>query len=97
MVFAAVCERHQFETEMLPKAVENGWPISINWDVLKDRVLGMRSDLEDIIADTGSVIVYNDEGHRNSELQHNEQSNTGPRMHCIFWKELLEQLKSGGS
>ncbi|KAF8208626.1 RTC4-like domain-containing protein [Mycena galopus ATCC 62051] len=78
MAFATLCQRHQFESETLPMAAENGWPLSIDWDALGDRVCGMKINLEDIIADA-------------------ERSDRGPRMQCIFWRELLEELKSSGS
>jgi hypothetical protein len=78
-------------------AVENGWPMSINWDDVKDRVFGMKIDLEDIIADTGVAIVYNSQHEENSDTREEEKSDCGPRMRCIFWKELLEELKSSGS
>ncbi|KAJ6628263.1 hypothetical protein B0H10DRAFT_1718987, partial [Mycena sp. CBHHK59/15] len=51
MAFAALCQRHFFESEAIPQAMANGWPTSINWKGLKDRVLAMKGDLEHILTD----------------------------------------------
>ncbi|KAF8208628.1 RTC4-like domain-containing protein, partial [Mycena galopus ATCC 62051] len=97
MAFATLCQRHQFESETLPMAAENGWPLSIDWDALGDRVCGMKINLEDIIADAGVPLVCNSQDEENSETLEQERSDRGPRMQCIFWRELLEELKSSGS
>lgn len=49
-VFITICQRHQFESEELPKAEANGWPKSIDWDRLSNRVKVMEDDLEGLLA-----------------------------------------------
>ncbi|KAF8625035.1 hypothetical protein AX17_006949 [Amanita inopinata Kibby_2008] len=48
-VFIAVCQRHRFESELLPEAERKGWPKSIDWDRLGSRVKGMRNELEGLV------------------------------------------------
>ncbi|KAJ6497554.1 RTC4-like domain-containing protein [Mycena sanguinolenta] len=95
-VFVGVCQRHRFESETLPEAEARGWPKFIDWPRLKGRVSTMERDLRRILADPGDPIVYgNDE---EKEKRKNESpKNKGPRMRCIFWKDLLKELKSKGS
>ena len=45
-VFALYCERHRFESQSLPKAISNNWPMSIDFGKLFDRVTSYREDLE---------------------------------------------------
>ena len=50
-VFGIICQRHQFESEELPKANANGWPSSIDWEKLGHRVKDMRNELEGLLND----------------------------------------------
>ncbi|KAF7351024.1 RTC4 domain-containing protein [Mycena sanguinolenta] len=95
-VFVGVCQRHRFESETLPEAEARGWPKFIDWPRLKSRVLAMKRDLRLILADPGDPIVY---GNNEEEEKRKNESpkNNGPRMRCIFWKDLLKELKSKGS
>ncbi|KAJ7655395.1 RTC4-like domain-containing protein, partial [Mycena rosella] len=97
-VFVAVCQRHRFESETLPEAEARGWPKAIDWAALKGRVMEMKWDLEEILMDPGDPVVYgNDdeaEKERRAELK---GSNKGPRMGCIFWTDLLKDLKTKGT
>ena len=45
-VFALYCERHRFESQSLPEAISNTWPMSIDFGKLFDRVTSYREDLE---------------------------------------------------
>ena len=45
-VFALYCERHHFESQSLPVAISNNWPMSINFGKLFDRVTSYHEDLE---------------------------------------------------
>jgi hypothetical protein len=101
-VFVAVCQRHRFESETLPEAEARGWPKYIDWAGLKDRVLAMKRNLQQILADPGDPIVYgNDDGEEENEAKQKHASQSGrkkgPRMSCVFWKELVKELKTKGS
>jgi hypothetical protein len=65
-------------------AVKNGWPMSINWDDVKDRVFGMKIDLEDIIADTGVAIVYNSQ-HEETVVHGKKKSRTVDHACGVFF------------
>ncbi|KAJ6581011.1 RTC4-like domain-containing protein [Mycena capillaripes] len=96
MAFAATCQRHIFESETLPLAIANGWPTSIDWDALEDRVVAMKSNLEEIIGDPGIQIVYDSQEKPPQEAPV-EEFDQGSRMQCIFWRELFAELKRSGS
>ncbi|KAF8629092.1 hypothetical protein AX15_003583 [Amanita polypyramis BW_CC] len=63
-VFITICQRHQFESEELPMAEANGWPKSIDWDRLSNRVWVMQDDLEGLVASlrigAGSSFFWDD-------------------------------------
>ncbi|KAJ7503057.1 RTC4-like domain-containing protein [Mycena galericulata] len=94
-VFAAVCQRHRYESETLPEAEARGWPKSIDWSGLKGRVLAMKRDLAQILADPGDPIVYGNEANQKDRPE--PQRPKGPRMRCLFWKDLVKDLKSSGT
>ncbi|KAJ7747763.1 RTC4-like domain-containing protein [Mycena metata] len=98
-VFVTVCQRHRFESETLPEAEARGWPKFIDWAGLTGRVLAMKAALADIIADPGDPIVYgNDDGEGEEQPKVGSQSGKkGPRMRCLFWKDLVKELKTKGS
>ncbi|KAJ7270080.1 RTC4-like domain-containing protein [Mycena haematopus] len=97
-IFVGVCQRHRFESETLPEAEARGWPKYINWADLKGRVLAMKRDLQGILADPGDPIVYGNDGGKEEKKRNDEsRQNKGPRMRCIFWKDLVKELKSKGS
>ncbi|KAJ7623920.1 RTC4-like domain-containing protein [Mycena polygramma] len=91
--FATLCQRHAFERDMMPRAIAQGWPTVVNWDGLKARVEALTSDLDEILKDTGSKIVYGNTG----EQDDIQTRPNGPRMECVFWTELLAALKASGS
>jgi hypothetical protein len=93
-VYAGLCERHTFEAELIPEAIANGWPTSIEWSAVKARVVAMRGPLESILHDPGRRIVY---GQPKAQESLWEMSAEGPRMECVFWQELLKELEASGS
>ncbi|KAJ6468955.1 RTC4-like domain-containing protein, partial [Mycena vulgaris] len=93
LVFAAVCHRHNFESEMIPKAEAKGWPNSINWKALSGRVREMKSVLEQILVDPGDPIVYGNDEKDDKKEEEDEKEN----QRCIFWEDLLKTLKDEGS
>ncbi|KAF8177322.1 RTC4-like domain-containing protein [Mycena galopus ATCC 62051] len=94
MVFVAMCERHRFERELIPTAIVNGWPTSIDWSMVRARVVAMKGVLESIVNDRGRPIVY---GGLKKEGESQKVSWGGPRMECVFWQELLKDLEASGS
>ncbi|KAJ7037513.1 RTC4-like domain-containing protein [Mycena alexandri] len=90
-VFAALCERHTFEKELVPKAVANGWPTSIDWASVKARVMALHGPLGDILHDQGRRIAYG------GATTFHETFVTGPRMECVFWQEVVAELEMYGS
>ncbi|KAF7362322.1 RTC4 domain-containing protein [Mycena venus] len=95
-VFVGVCQRHRFESEILPEAEARGWPKYIDWAGLKRRMLAMKRDLQQILGDPGDPIVYGDDD-RKEKPKDASQRKKGPRMRCIFWKDLAKELKVKGS
>ncbi|KAJ6537542.1 RTC4-like domain-containing protein, partial [Mycena vulgaris] len=93
LVFAAVCHRHNFESEMIPKAEAKGWPNSINWKALSGRVREMKSVLEQILMDPSDPIVYGNDEKDDKKEEEDEREN----QRCIFWEDLLKTLKDEGS
>ncbi|KAF5362164.1 hypothetical protein D9756_002656 [Leucocoprinus leucothites] len=94
--FVAVCQRHDFETEVLPEAEAKGWPKTINWEELADRVLKMKPALEEIIHDSGEADTHalvEDEG----EGLMTSFISKGPRIQCVFWREAMKSLLKSGA
>ncbi|RDB15822.1 hypothetical protein Hypma_003620 [Hypsizygus marmoreus] len=85
-VFIAVCQRHRFESQILPEAEAKGWPKEIDWHELGGRVIRMRDALKGIVEDCG-VAAECDE----------EVIEQGPRMRCVFWGEVMREVKAKGS
>ncbi|KAG6873026.1 hypothetical protein C0992_009156 [Termitomyces sp. T32_za158] len=85
-VYIAVCQRHRFESQMLPEAERNGWPKTIDWSELGKRVRKMKDALRDIIEDNGGV---------DSDLL--ESGDSRPRARCVFWTEALEEVRAKGT
>lgn len=97
-VFVAVCQRHRFESETLPEAKAEGWPTCIDWSGVEDRVLKMKRDLSHILTDPGDPVVYRNNDEKETQNDGTEpQQSKGPRMRCIFWKDLLKDLKNNGT
>jgi hypothetical protein len=64
------------------------------WDALEDRVVAMKTHLEEIIRDPGAQIIYDSQ---DKALQEADELDAGPRMDCIFWREFCNELKRSGS
>ena len=50
-VFIGVCQRHRFESEILPEAERRGWPKTIEWGSVKERIEWLEAPLQAIIDD----------------------------------------------
>lgn len=84
-VFIAVCQRHRFESQILPEAELKGWPKSIDWAELGKRVERMKRTLHALIIDSQ---VDEDYGVILEDT---------PRMKCVFWKEVMGEVKQKGA
>ncbi|KAJ6589053.1 RTC4-like domain-containing protein [Mycena capillaripes] len=97
-IFAVLCQRHVFENKTMSQAISKGWPTSINWDTLKDRVVAMKGDLMDILTDPGRPIIYKNAASVQQSISLEElRAAGGAWMQCIFWREMLVELESKGS
>ncbi|KAF4569831.1 hypothetical protein EYR40_008811 [Pleurotus pulmonarius] len=54
--FISVCQRHRFESEMLPEAERKRWPKEIDWQALASRVTNMKHIVQELILDTPGVV-----------------------------------------
>ncbi|KAF7297965.1 RTC4 domain-containing protein [Mycena chlorophos] len=85
--FIAVCQRHRFENETLPEAEAKGWPKSIDWEDVRLRVQAMEYDLRRIVQDGNDENVAPD----------GSQGRKGPRRGCLFWRDMMKELKAKGT
>lgn len=89
--FIAVCQRHRFETKILPEAEAKGWPKSIEWTKLEGRVSRMKDILQRLIEDP--VLESDDD----DDDIFGDAEPRGPKAGCIFWKEVIKEVKQKGS
>lgn len=98
-VYVDLCQRHRFESVLLPKARKKGWKEVIKWENLKERVEAMRGMLTAILEDMGdgerAEYERGDDHDRNEEKT--EGGYEGPRRGCIFWREFMAEVQQRGS
>ncbi|KAH6916290.1 RTC4-like domain-containing protein [Coprinopsis sp. MPI-PUGE-AT-0042] len=92
--YITVCQRHRFESTILPEAEEKGWPKTIDWSALRGRVENMHEELEDIIEDRGKDV---DGGGVDDDDVQVVEEQEGARSRCVFWNELMGDVKKKGS
>ncbi|KAJ3839429.1 RTC4-like domain-containing protein [Lentinula raphanica] len=97
-LFIIVCQRHRFESKILPEAETKGWPKSIEWDQIHNRVMRMRAHLEALMENlwveslTGDSLVDGDD-----DLSGVSSQRSRARDQCFFWKEIMEEIKEKGT
>lgn len=104
-IFIVACQRHKFESQILPEAERKGWPKTIQWTKLGARVEGMKDDLQALIEDPGGENrdVDLDEGIDEVERLFRNDSHgdgtrqKGPKARSIFWAEVMDEVKKKGS
>lgn len=89
-IFINVCQRHRFESQILPEAEQKGWPKRIDWAGLGGRVEKMKRALQALIDDPGESL--DDENGEDAMT-----TSTGPRSKCVFWEEVMMDIKKKGS
>lgn len=61
--FVALCQRHGFESHLLPKAKANGWPIRIDFAALPRRLGEIKVQLAKVILNKGMSEFWQEIGH----------------------------------
>jgi hypothetical protein len=96
--FIAICQRHRFESQILPEAEKKGWPKTIEWKKLGERIAKMKEMLQALIEDTGQH-----EGEDNDDWEVVFQTNKnakiskkGAKARSLFWIEVMAEIKSKG-
>lgn len=87
--FIAACQRHRFESHILPEAERKGWPKTIDWKKLVGRVEQLKDALQALINDPGE--------HSSVEDDDDHDGPGGPRSKCVFWHEVMKEVKMKGS
>jgi hypothetical protein len=80
----------------LPEAERNGWPKTINWGTVRGRVERMKERLQALIDDTGHA----KNGRQTDDDDTGDEAGRtakGRRAKCVFWKEVIEEVKTKGS
>ena len=106
-IFVTVCQRHRFESQILPEAERKRWPKKIEWSKVANRIMKMRSVLHAIIEDPGETkagggVGWSEEDEDGWEIPfRNMKSNKvrkqrGPRASSIFWNEVIQEIKANG-
>src|ERR1700721_4458042 len=54
-VFVDVCQRHKFESDLLPKARIKGWKEKIDWKLLRRRITGFTKRLGELGKQEGDI------------------------------------------
>jgi hypothetical protein len=97
-VFVAVCQRHRFEKIWLPQARHKGWKEKIDWAELSGRIDALEDALEAILNDMN--VDYSDDEDvdrgKGKTKAKDSRKRWGPRKQCVFWRELMLEVKRGG-
>lgn len=107
-VFVNVCQRHRFESKLLPEAEEKGWPKSIKWGLIHERVLKLKDHLESILENRPRSHGDDDDsdddetgeweiGSRSRKKPPSSSSKPNARDRCVFWKDIIKDVKEKGS
>lgn len=106
-VFIAVCQRHRFESEILPEAEQKGWPKEIKWTELRERVTKMRKRLKALIDDIEEEPQSDEDTNEKQdvdslfgdeeEFNGTNRGDRGSRSSCVFWREVMAEVKKKGS
>lgn len=58
LTYVSMCQRHQFESKLLPTAVSAGWPTRIDFAALPARVSALRKRLVGVLLDKEQSIFW---------------------------------------
>lgn len=93
--YLSMCQRHDFERKLLPQAEKKGWPKEIEWSKIEGRIRKMEQELRELI-DDGDSSLHVEVTNANIEDK-GIYSASGPRARCIFWRELMQEVKAKGA
>lgn len=100
--FIAACQRHRFESQILPEAERKGWPKTIEWNRVGARIIKMKAHLKALIEDPAADNESEQEQDPNDWdvlYASNKSKRNGPRRGkagSIFWMEIIEEVKQKG-
>lgn len=60
LTYLNMCQRHQFETTLLPKAHAKGWPTHIDFAGLPARVTALRDKLEGYLSNKDTSLFWHE-------------------------------------
>ncbi|KAJ3801744.1 RTC4-like domain-containing protein [Lentinula aff. detonsa] len=96
-VFINVCQRHRFESKILPEAEAKGWPKSIEWNLIHGRVMRMRKHLEALMENSFFGDTKGDSDDDDSDVHEGGSQRMRVRDKCFFWKEVMKEVKEKGT
>ena len=103
-VFVTACQRHRFESQILPEAERKGWPKTVDWKAVAKRVVYMKAALEALVDDPGDMakgpirdVGREEEDEWEVPYGQGKRKNNGPKGDSIFWNEVMEEVKQKGS
>ena len=104
-IFIIVCQRHKFESQVLPEAERKGWPKTIQWQELGARVEHMKDELLALIEDPGGKREIDDGVNEDIDeverlFRDDGDDRPGGRSstaRSIFWTEVMDEVKKKGS
>ena len=89
---------------MLPEAERKGWPKTIQWQKLGERVERMKDELQALIEDPGGEREADDDVNKDiDEVERvfrddaDETRRKGSKARSIFWTEVMDEVKKKGS
>lgn len=99
--YITVCQRHRFETKILPEAERKGWPKTIKWKKVSGRVLKMKDFLQALIEDPGNDSMSESRSTEwevlvTANVGKQKKRKKGPKARSIFWMEFMSEVEKKG-
>ncbi|KAF9485536.1 hypothetical protein BDN70DRAFT_795754, partial [Pholiota conissans] len=103
--FIAACQRHRFESQILPEAERKGWPKAIEWNRVGARIMKMKGMLQALIEDpsdntSGTESKGKDPDDWEVVYASNKAKRGGSQKRgkagSIFWTEIMEEVRQKG-
>lgn len=92
-VFVGVCQRHRFERIWIPRARKRGWPTSIDWARLSERIGRLKATLKALVDDIDEEFSP---GASRTDVKGKGKEDR-PRKMNEFWQELVKNVREQGS
>jgi hypothetical protein len=94
--FIAACQRHRFESQILPEAERKGWPKTIEWNRVGARIIKMKGLLKALIEDPAADDESAQEQDPNDWDVMYASNKAKRKAGSIFWMEIMEEVKQKG-